>query len=403
MNKFHNTIYDFNDLLHDKVEKHVNDQSKREKLHDYIDKGIHGALSLNKKVSDSKQYTKEILVPKTKQTISAISQKIINNPKKSLITTLLLSAALTSRISIPNQNGSQKDYNNAITTSQYIPDTIDHSEDNKTKILVSPQRKKELFGDYIAMNKNLQQFSKKTEFGRRVRTLRYHKNIHRALEKYAPDIRFESFLGLYMVEGEGNTASINHRDGGAGLLHIQPDVAKKDLDMKIFTDHPDYKRYEFDLLKKQGYSTSKIYALHGKIIKQIVQENDGQERLAGLDERFHPQICLDKVAQRMQKDYIYAKKKLTDNQSGPKEQAFKKYVKETLRSDVFQYAAINGYNKGTRSFLTIATKNSGNHMKNVQHHITHTQDYTNLLNQGIANGLEKEDLWNYIIENSTKQ
>ena len=103
MNKFHNTIYDFNDLLHDKVEKHVNDQSKREKIHDYIDKGIHRVLSLNKKVSDSKQHIKDILIPEAKKTISAASQKIINNPKKSLITTLLLSAALTSKISIPDQ------------------------------------------------------------------------------------------------------------------------------------------------------------------------------------------------------------------------------------------------------------------------------------------------------------
>ncbi len=273
------------------------------------------------------------------------------------------------------------------------------------------------FGDYVAQNQKLQKYPKDTPFGRWIRSMRYYKNTKIALQSYAPDIKFLSLQGLHMVEGEGNTASINRKDWWAGLLHIQPDVAKKDFNMKIFTDHKDYKQYDYDYLRTTHYNRyipigadkkqtaqwesklrAYIYALHGNLLHKITNENDSQRKLADLDDRFNPQICLNKAAQRMQTDYTKTKEILDDQTTWPKEIAFQNYVTNTIQWDLYQYAAINAFNKWRSSFRKIKTTQSPRHMENVRDHSNNADKYHKILQKGINKWLSWEKLWKYTIQ-----
>lgn len=313
-------------------------------------------------------------------------------PKRSLMAILALTLSWEWKHTESETIHDTTTYQIEHTTQQ--SNTQEKTYEYKTKSL--EQSKKE-FGDYIALNQDLHQYDKSTTFWRWIRIARYDKNIRKALE-HAPHITFESFQGLYMVEWEWNTASINSRDGWAGLLHIQPDVAKKELNMKIFTDDPEYAQYDFDVLKRQWMSRGEIYALHGKILKKITQENDGQSRLAWLDDRFDPQTCLDKVAIKLEKTHNSAKKLLDDKTVWPKETAFKNYVAHTLHWDIYQNAAINWFNKWQWSFYVISTEKSWNHMENVKKNADDAKKYNKILEQGISKWLEWEKLRDYIIQ-----
>ena len=357
-----------------------------EQLHKKIEKITKGKEILHTLVDDTNIALRDLynLWVKTKEYITTY-------PKRSLMAILALTL-----------HGEGK-----YTTSDTIHDTTTHQIEHtttqshtqektyeyKTKSL--EQSKKE-FGDFIALHKDLHQYDKSSTFWRWIRIARYDKNIRKALE-HAPHIAFELFQGLYMVEWEWNTWSINSRDGWAGLIHFQPDVAKKERNMKIFTDDPKYSQYDFDLLRSQGKSKQKIYALHGKILEEIRQENDGQARLSGLDDRFNPKICLEQAAIKLEKTYKSAKKLLDDDNPGPKESAFKDYVKNTIHGDIYQYAAINWFNKWQWSFYVISTEKSGNHMQNVKKNADDAKKYNKVLEQGILQWLSGEDLWNYII------
>ena len=97
--------------------------------------------------------------------------------------------------------------------------------------------------------------------------------------------------------------------------------------MKVFTDNPVYKQYDFDALKKQGKSKHDIYAIHGKVLKQILAENDGIAHLASLDDRFHPKHCLDKVMKQLEKNYHTGVRMEKQNPQALKE--LKQYATDT--------------------------------------------------------------------------
>lgn len=362
----------------------------------------HISEQLHKKIEKiTKPKGKEILHTLVDDTNIALSgiyklwvktkEYIATYPKRSLMAVLALTLSWEGKQTESDTIHDTTTHQIEHTTPQ--SHTQEKTYEYKTKSL--EQSKKE-FGDFIALHKDLHQYDKSTTFGRWIRIARYDKNIRKALE-HAPHITFESFQGLYMVEWEWNTASINSRDGWAWLLHIQPDVAKKELNMKIFTDDPKYARYDFDLLRSQGKSRSEIYALHGKILKKIVEENDGQARLALLDHRF-AQICLDKVAIKLENTHNSAKRLLDDKTVWPKETAFKNYVAHTLHWDIYQNAAINWFNKWAGSFYVISTEKSGNHMENVKKNADDAKHYNKVLEQGILQWLEWEKLRDYIIQ-----
>lgn len=258
-------------------------------------------------------------------------------------------------------------------------------------------KQKVIFADHIAIHEQIRKYDRKSSFWKRIRDLRYYQENCEALE-YAPDITFESFRALWIVEWEGDPLSINKKDGWAGKFHIQPDVATKEFDMKIFTNNSKYKQYDFDKLKKQGKNKAEIYKIHGKLLQKIIKENNNLETLAALDDRFHPTKCLKKVAERLQKDYIFAKKILEDNMTWAKEIHFKAHVKN-LWWDLYQYAAMNGYNKWTGSFY----KTTNQHLENITYYIKKCHKFDTILEQGIAKLLSNEALRDYIIQETNAQ
>ncbi len=357
--------------LHNFGENKISKESLKKNFHNLVDGTIITLSSIYKLWSKTKEYIKEY-------------------PKRSLIALLLITMDGQEPKTIIDDNIKTKD-------EISISSTIHTKQESKIEYTIkSLEQSKKEFGDFVALHKDLHQYDKSSTFWRWIRIARYDKNIRKALE-HAPHITFESFQGLYMVEWEGNTASINSRDGWAGLLHIQPDVAKE-LNMKIFTDAPEFSQYDFDHLKSKGMSMGEIYALHGKLLQQIVEENDGQSRLASLDDRFDPQTCLIKVATKLEKTYNKATILLNDNNTWPKETTFKDYVKNTIHGDIYQYAAINGYNKWWGSFYVISTEKSGNHMMNVKKNADDAKKYNKVLEQGILQWLEGEKLRDYIIQ-----
>jgi hypothetical protein len=128
---------------------------------------------------------------------------------------------------------------------------------------------------------------------------------------------------------------------------MQPDVAKKDFGMKIFTDNKKYKAYDFDLLrkstgkgknKKPGKTKTEIYALHGEILKKILSEGDGIQRLADLDDRFNPSECIKKALIQLEKNYHIGREKEKDLEG-------LKSFSENNAVNREQMYAINAYNK----------------------------------------------------------
>ncbi len=264
-----------------------------------------------------------------------------------------------------------------------------------------------MFGDYVATSVKLQSLNTvnsawkeiKTAFGKYARFMRYEKEFDQALEEYGPSLQKDLVRWLAITEWEGNPVSINSMDGGAGILHIQPDVAKKDFHMKVFTDNQKYKQYDFGLLKKQGMSKYEIYALHGKILKKILAENDGLSHVASLDDRFHPKHCLEKVVKQLEKNYHLGMTMAKENPDNLKE--LKQYAKDVWQNRKQLYA-LNAFNKwpksGHLSFTYWDEEKLRGHLENVLLHTSEYQEYDKIIKDGSAQWKEKEGLWQYLLE-----
>lgn len=268
-----------------------------------------------------------------------------------------------------------------------------------------------VFGDYVATHVKLQSLDTvnsagkeiKTAFGKYARFMRYEKEFDQALEEYGPSLQKDLVRWLAITEWEGNPVSINSMDGGAGILHIQPDVAKKDFHMKVFTDNKKYKQYDFYLLKKQGMSKHEIYALHGKILKKILAENDGLSHVASLDDRFHPKHCLEKVVKQLEKNYHLGVTMAKEKPALMKE--LKQYAKN-IWQDRKQLYALNAFNKwpksGHLSFTYWDEEKLRGHLENVLLHTSEYQEYDKIVKDGSAQWKEKEGLWQYLLEETAQ-
>ncbi len=258
------------------------------------------------------------------------------------------------------------------------------------------EQEKSDFGVWLSRNVRLQEYDIHTPFGMWARSLRFHKDMVASLKQFAPSIDYDSYVALNMQESRGNTAGINPNDGGAGFFHIQPDVAKKDYGMKIFTDDKQYRSYDYDRLYKsfvkkgvnKKYIKRKIYRIHGKVVKKITSTNDGYSRLANLDDRWHVQRCNDAVAKVLQKNYDFAKKWIAENKHSMMPQ-YKRFSKK-YHEDFLVLCALNGFNKGAGSFLTDfdGTTHKTRASKHIVHIINHKKNIRSF-NVALEQGIKK--------------
>lgn len=118
-------------------------------------------------------------------------------------------------------------------------------------------------------------------YGMMLRTLRFQ-NITQAIEKKygIPD---NYLLGMLMLESGGGALIPNSfDDGGIGLCHLQPKMAKI-FGLKIFEDCDAMRSHE-----------------HGKRLRKLMREYSYDIReLINFDERFHPILNLDATARML--------------------------------------------------------------------------------------------------------
>lgn len=313
---------------------------------------------------------------------------------------------ITGMLSYYNSDGkNEKRVHNDSQITQVLGDSMDATKTMNTQDSIH------VFGDYVATHVKLQSLDTvnsagkeiKTAFGKYARFMRYEKEFDAALEEYGPSLQKDLVRWLAITEWEWNPVSINSMDGGAGILHIQPDVAKKDLHMKVFTDNEKYKQYDFDLLEKQGMSRHEIYALHGKVLKKILAENDWLTHVASLDDRFHPKHCLQKVVKQLEKNYNIGLKIAKERPEDMQE--LKQYAKDVWQ-DRRQLYALNAFNKwprsGYKSFTFGDTEKLRWHLENVLLHTKEYDSYDSVLKDGIRQWKEKDALWEHLMDSQQK-
>lgn len=176
--------------------------------------------------------------------------------------------------------------------------------------------------------------------------------------------------------------------------------------MKIFTDDAKYHAYDFDRLRDRGRSRASIYKKHGELLQQIVDESDGYERLATLDDRRDLKKCTNATAAKLQDNYVFAESFLKKkNLSSDLTQRIARYRKYADNHDVdfLQLCALNGFNKGRGSFLadfdgTTNKTGSGNHIPHIVKKIANVKRYNAIVRRGIDEGLSDNELWEYLLD-----
>lgn len=175
---------------------------------------------------------------------------------------------------------------------------------------------------------------------------------------------------LIMTEWYWDPYSFNESDGGAGMCHIQPDVAEHDLNMTVFTRHPTYKNFGFYALLNKKHSTLdqssrqlieelfdqenqtvpkkwsryNIYRLHGKLLKHIVN-TDWYDFLQEVDQRFQPDVTIPKAVQLLDRVYDQAEWDKRGYLAGKWWDDIMASFSEKWINDFTKAFAINGYNK----------------------------------------------------------
>ncbi|MBV5314338.1 MAG: transglycosylase SLT domain-containing protein [Prolixibacteraceae bacterium] len=153
---------------------------------------------------------------------------------------------------------------------------------------------------------------KYSEYGRFLRTYRFHEVIEKAEQHYG--IEKNLLAGLIMQESFGNPLEVNSgNDGGAGLMMFQPGTARE------------YGLKTYGLSRTTGRDVS-----HGKQIKTlIIQKQNNYEILSKMDERFHVEKSVGAGAKFLAT--LYDRHHTWDK-------------------------ALSAYNRGTPAFVPSATK-----------------------------------------------
>jgi soluble lytic murein transglycosylase-like protein len=125
-----------------------------------------------------------------------------------------------------------------------------------------------------------------SDYGRFLRTRRWHSAIKKSEEKY----NIESCLlaGLVMQESMGNPLQLNFSgDGGAGLMMFQPGTAD-----------------EYNLRVIGNSKATGRDHTHGQLLKELVKTNKlDYNKLSVIDERFHIEKSIQAGARFLSKLY----------------------------------------------------------------------------------------------------
>jgi soluble lytic murein transglycosylase-like protein len=153
---------------------------------------------------------------------------------------------------------------------------------------------------------------KYSEYGRFLRTHRFHQAIAKAEDHYG--IEKNLLAGLIMQESFGNPMELNSgNDGGAGLMMFQPGTARE------------YGLKTFGQSTKTGRDVS-----HGRELRNLViQKHNNYQYLSTIDGRFHVEKSVGAGARFLAK--LYAQHHSWDK-------------------------ALSAYNRGTPAFVPSATK-----------------------------------------------
>ena len=250
----------------------------------------------------------------------------------------------------------------------------------KTEILEQGiEKRKEWFADYLKKWINTNEFPKASWLGKFLRTFRYYKNIKDiATEKNIP---LNYFFWLKMIEGEWDPSAINTLDWWAGISQIQPDTFKqfgKDnlkKNYKIFSDHLDYKKFNYNTLtKKQWKSREEANKIIANQLMKIKQKW-WYPALIELDDRFNPNIALDFSA-----EYLLHCKKYVNTKSFT--HTSRDVYKNDKNFDFEWMLAFNWYNKWPKRFDVDVL---WNHLQNLK---TRIKQY-NLYSQRLTTLLKK--------------
>ncbi|HKL44198.1 MAG TPA: hypothetical protein VJ892_02890 [Candidatus Absconditabacterales bacterium] len=256
--------------------------------------------------------------------------------------------------------------------------SINHKEKLKDKI-----NSKEEFKDFL-LEKGLNEFDRSLPFGRYLRVLRYEDTIKKHAKTYG--IPYENVFVLTMIESQGNPASINENDGGAGIVHFQPDVARE-YGLKVFTDNEKYKKRSFKRLKKKGRTKEEIYTKHAKILKGILNDSEkGMPELEKIDERFNYDKCFEatcKYLKKIKNHYVEG-----SYESATSDKSRNEY--KTNETNFKWMLALNGFNKGPSRF-TVNFEN-GSHMTNIRNNKEYMENYEERLEKLLKQGLTGDEI-----------
>ncbi len=219
------------------------------------------------------------------------------------------------------------------------------------------------FGHFLEQQ-DLTKIERTTTLWRYLRIARYRDDIKKSAEIYG--IPFEYLFALIMVESQGNTWSINERDGWAGFIHFQPDVAKE-YGLKLFTDTKKYAQYDFTTLSDQWRSKEKIYKKHGELLQKLMGKSMAE--LEKLDDRFHTTKCITATAK-----YLAKIKKNVDKKKNSmcKDASWNTYKHDT-EFDFDWMLTLNGFNKWPNRF-TVGFAD-GSHIKNIKNNLSAMRTY----------------------------
>lgn len=237
------------------------------------------------------------------------------------------------------------------------------------------KNKEDIFGNFqnflSELNlESLPEFSFEEKF---LKTFRYNEQIEKIANKF--DIPKDLFFALIMVESGWNALSVNSsNDWGAGILHMQPWLAKE-YGLTLYSQRLEkYQKYD---------SNSTWYSpLHWKGLKKLLADYDkDQKSLSQIDDRFNVKKCLETAAKYIQD--LYNHRYIQNFQEYTTHDSRENYKKD---SNFKRMLAINWYNKGLgkESWIPKLYKNFEDwslhwHMKNIRRCLKKYKEFVNLI------------------------
>lgn len=169
---------------------------------------------------------------------------------------------------------------------------------------------KKWFAEYLLSRPNwVQEIDRDTPLGKYLRTMRFYNTLDRVSQDKQSPVHVQWLIALVMQESKWDPLSRNLKnwwwsDGGAWLLHTQPDTGKRNLWLSLYSDQEwmfkkpvkvwsyvarSYKDCDYDYLTKtKKFSHVDAYKIHGAWLVQLKEDmNRSYAKLSQLDDRFN--------------------------------------------------------------------------------------------------------------------